>query len=118
MPPQFPNPAQQAAQRAIAANELARSQQLSRERAAARRRNSNAVQPVRPTRGQSAGDGAFDPSHRTSAGGGALSSSQRSPAGGGAVGRLFRVIAFLAVLVIVALIVKAGIAMVHSYPGP
>jgi hypothetical protein len=118
MSPQFPNPAQQGAQRAIAANELARSQQLSRERAAARRRNSTAARPVGPTGGTSAGDGALKASPRTSAGGGALSSSQRYPAGGGTVGLFFRIVAFVAFLVILALIVNVGIAIVHSHPGP
>ncbi len=51
MPPQLPNPAQQAAQRAIQANELARTQQLARERARSQqpshqRRNSSGIRGV------------------------------------------------------------------------
>jgi hypothetical protein len=90
MPPQFPNPAQQAgqqaaqqaqqtAQRVIQTNEMLRSQQLSRQR---------------------------------------LAAGGEQGSGGGALGLCFRIGAFVVFLLILALIVKTGIGIIHSHPGP
>jgi hypothetical protein len=85
-PPQFPNQAQQDAQRLNTTNLVNRSQQQAMD-LAARRRNS----------------------------------AQRAPGrrgGGGGLGLLFRIIAFIPVLAIVALMVKTGIGIVHSHSAP
>jgi hypothetical protein len=82
-PPQFPNQAQQDAQRVNPANQVARSQQQAMD-LAARRRNS------------------------------AKRAAGRR-AGGDGLGLFFRILAFIVLLAIVALMVKAGIGILNSH---
>ena len=82
-PPQFPNQAQQDAQRVNTANLAAQNQRQAMDFDAARRHSAKRAAGRR--------------------------------AGGGALGLFFRIVAFIAVLVIVALMVKAGIGILNSH---
>ena len=82
-PPQFPNQAQQDAQRVNTANLAAQIQRQAMDFDAARRHSAK----------RAAGRGA----------------------GGGGLGLFFRILAFIAILAIAALMVKTGIAIIQSH---